>query len=245
MELLENKVCSVMLSVLRKELGSLMEKMLLWIDRTPRSGPEAMAIDEWLLENATLPVLRTYRWVGDWVSIGYFGKIAAARGHFPEVQIVRRWTGGGTVDHRGDWTYTLVIPCSESLANLRGGESYGKIHQALAETLRVEGISVRASDKTEETGADLCFENPVQHDLVGTNERKIAGAGQRRTRHGLLHQGSVAASFSDDPDFQKRSENLAMRLAVEWENFSPIINIEDIHQRIGNRYGRSEWTDRR
>ncbi len=223
----------------------MMGKMLLWIDPVPRSGPEAMAIDEWLLENATLPVLRTYRWLGDWVSIGYFGTMAETRAHFPELEIVRRWTGGGTVDHRADWTYTLVIPRSEPLANLRGAESYGKIHDVLAETLRVEGISVRASDETEETGVSLCFENPVQHDLVGADDRKIAGAGQRRTRHGLLHQGSVAASCNDDVDFQKRSENLASRLAVEWKNFAPLINMEEIKQRIANRYGCAEWADRR
>ena len=222
-----------------------MRKMLLWTDPVPRSGPEAMAIDEWLLENATLPVLRTYRWSGDWASIGYFGTLAEARAHFPQLEIVRRWTGGGMVDHRADWTYTLVIPRSESLANLRGGESYEKIHHALAEALRVEGLSVRASDETEETGADLCFENPVQHDLVGADDRKIAGAGQRRTRHGLLHQGSVAAPCSGDLDFQKRSENLASRLAVEWESFTPLIDMEDIRLRISNRYGCAEWTNRR
>ena len=222
-----------------------MGKMLLWIDPTPRSGPEAMAVDEWLLENATLPVLRTYRWLGDWVSIGYFGTLAEARAHFPEVEIVRRWTGGGTVDHRCDWTYTLVVPRSESLANLRGGESYGQIHNALAETLRVEGIGVRASEETEETGVRLCFENPVQHDLVAANDRKIAGAGQRRTRHGLLHQGSVAAPCNGDIDFQKRSENFASRLAAGWENFAPLIDMEDIQGRVANRYAGSEWTDRR
>ncbi len=222
-----------------------MGKLLLWIDPTPRSGPEAMAVDEWLLENATLPVLRTYRWLGDWVSIGYFGMLPEAQAHFPELEIVRRWTGGGTVDHRADWTYTLVIPRSESLANLRGGESYREIHNALAETLRVEGISVRASDEVEETGSGLCFENPVQHDLVGANDLKIAGAGQRRTRDGLLHQGSVAAQCSGDIDFQKRSENLASAIAKEWENFVPLIDMEKIGPMISGRYGCAEWTNRR
>ena len=91
-----------------------------------------MARDEWLLENATLPVLRSYRWLGDWCGIGYFGTLAEARVHFPDVEIVRRWTGGGTVDHRADWTYTLIVPAGETLASERGAASYGKIHEFLA-----------------------------------------------------------------------------------------------------------------
>lgn len=224
---------------------ALFGKMLLWIDPEARSGPEAMAIDEWLLETAEVAVLRTYRWLGNWASIGYFGKIADARGHFPDVDIVRRWTGGGTVVHRDDWTYSLIVPRSEPLANLRGAESYGQIHKALAAALWVEKIGVRPSDEVEETGASLCFENPVPHDLVSEDGRKIAGAGQRRTRHGLLHQGSVAVACHSDKDFQKRSENLASRLAIEWENFSPIAGMENIGRMMINRYGSVAWRNRR
>jgi lipoate-protein ligase A len=36
----------------------------------------------------------------------------------------------------------------------------------------------------------LCFANPVRADLM-IDDRKIAGAAQRRTRAGLLHQGSI------------------------------------------------------
>ena len=82
-----------------------------------------MAVDEWLLETATLPVLRVYRWAGEWASIGYFGEVTAARAAFPGVNLVRRWTGGGMVDHRADWTYTIVAPHSEPLAGCRGAES--------------------------------------------------------------------------------------------------------------------------
>jgi hypothetical protein len=68
------------------------ERLHLWIDPLERPGPEAMAVDEWLLENATLPVLRVYRWRGEWGSVGYFGKLAEARHSFPGISWVRRWT---------------------------------------------------------------------------------------------------------------------------------------------------------
>lgn len=119
------------------------------------------------------------------------------------------------VDHRADWTYTLVLPHAEKLANERGAESYRRIHAALADALTAEGVSVRLSAGAEETGAALCFGNPVNHDLVGPNGRKLAGAGQRRTRQGLLHQGS-AADACDGENSRLRAERLAARLADSW-----------------------------
>jgi lipoate-protein ligase A len=220
-------------------------KMLLWMDPVLRSGPEAMAVDEWLLETATLPVLRIYGWQGEWASIGYFGEIAAARSAFPGVSLVRRWTGGGMVDHRADWTYTLVAPQSEALASCRGAESYQRIHSALAQTLRAEGIDAGMSAGEDETGAALCFENPVHYDLLGSGDRKLAGAGQRRSRQGLLHQGSVGASCRDHVASQKRSEDFAARLASEWVEISLFPEMEDIARRVATRYAREAWTNRR
>ena len=36
------------------------ERLLLWLDPVKRPGPEAMAVDEWLLETAAQPILRVY-----------------------------------------------------------------------------------------------------------------------------------------------------------------------------------------
>jgi len=38
--------------------------------------------------------------------------------------------------------------------------------------------------------SQACFENPAQYDLLAAGH-KIAGAAQRRSRFGMLHQGSV------------------------------------------------------
>ena len=157
------------------------QTLQLWVDPLERAGPEAMAVDEWLLETAVTPVLRVYRWLGNWASVGYFGALDQAMAAFPGVCWVRRWTGGGTVDHRADWTYTVVAPAGEALAAQRGADSYRILHAALAAALGVEGIEARLSAGAETTGAALCFDNPVSHDLIGSGGRKLAGAGQRRT----------------------------------------------------------------
>ena len=218
--------------------------LLLWMDPVTRPGPEAMAVDEWLLATATGPVLRVYAWQGPWASIGYFGNLAEARAAIPGVQWVRRWTGGGVVDHRADWTYTVVAPGHEPLAGWRGAESYQQLHRALQETMQAEGLAARLSEGAEQTGAALCFENPVNHDLVGTDGRKLAGAGQRRTRRGLLHQGSVAAAAGPE-ESRSRGELLAARLAAAWQPCALQPDAELIARLVAERYARPEWTSRR
>ena len=221
------------------------KELSLWMDSVKRSGPETMAVDEWLLETASRPVLRVYDWAGDWGSLGYFGKLEAARASLPEVCWVRRWTGGGTVDHRADWTYTLVAPQNEPLVRWRGAESYRRIHEALVATLVDEGRMARLSTGTEETGAALCFENPVNHDVLDAAGAKLAGAGQRRSRQGLLHQGSVAGSCCTALSSKTRATDFAGRLALEWQltNFQP--EPADLARRAASRYGRAGWTERR
>lgn len=216
----------------------------LWIDPVRRPGPKAMAVDEWLLETAEVPVLRVYEWQGDWGSVGYFGGLSEARASFPGVEWVRRWTGGGIVDHRADWTYSVIAPAGQPLAGLRGAESYQCIHAALAEALCATGIHARLSTGLEQTGAAACFENPVSHDLVDDSGRKLAGAGQRRTKLGLLHQGSVA-HVGEPVVSLDRAKCLASALAVDWDlrEFHPPEEL--IAAKVAERYGLPAWTARR
>lgn len=219
----------------------LFETLQLWIDESARSGPENMAVDEWLLANVEVPLLRVYRWEENWGSLGYFGAIAEARQTFPGLNWVRRWTGGGLVDHRDDWTYTLVVPIGDPLARLRGAESYRLIHVSLSEVLESGGVRLSAGH--EVTGAAACFENPVEHDLVDASGRKRAGAGQRRTKTGLLHQGSVSGRLELN-ESRKRGKALAALLAPEVRNFLGKPGVEEIGSRVG-RYRETDWTQRR
>ncbi len=221
-----------------------LETLSLWIDPIARSGPEAMAVDEWLLETAQVPVLRVYQWLGQWGSLGYFGDLAEARAAFPGISWVRRWTGGGTVDHRADWTVSLVVPVDAALARLRGAESYRAIHAALAEALCAEGIDARLSTGAEETGATACFENPVSHDLIDSAGRKLAGAGQRRTRRGLLHQGSVAGACSPQVSAQ-RAAVMAAALSRHWQHGDFHPPADELARKVRDRYALDAWTGRR
>jgi lipoate-protein ligase A len=218
-------------------------QLSLWIDEQPREGPENMAVDEWLLETVSAPVLRIYRWEGSWISLGCFGRISEVPDSVQNVRFVRRLTGGGIVDHQRDWTYTLVIPGKEKLAQERGAESYRIIHQALVGAIAPR-FNPMLSDGNSTTGAAACFENPVRFDLVIETGEKLAGAGQRRTKNGLLHQGSVAMKL-DALDSIDCSKRLASRLAAAWKMGSLTPIPADLERRMTVRYGNPEWTHRR
>lgn len=224
---------------------AIFKKLQLWMDPVSRSGPEAMAVDEWLLETAQVPVLRVYSWEGDWASIGYFGCVAEARKLFLGMELVRRWTGGGIVDHRRDWTYTLVVPKGESLAASRGAESYRMIHEKLVETMTNERMDVALSAGDAMTGAACCFENPVGFDLVSTDGRKLAGAGQRRSKDGLLHQGSVAIPCESFSESCERAMDFSSRLSDSFGMYGGLPDPKEILRKVSLRYGNGNWMMRR
>jgi len=168
----------------------LFEKLLIYKDRAPVSAAMNMAIDEALLEHCACPALRFYGWRGPSLSFGYFGKFADIARETKNREFVRRWTGGGSVLHGQDLTYSLITPASNP-ASLRGPPLiYAAIHSAIRQALAADGreteLAMAAGPKT----SDACFANPVRDDLIFRG-RKIAGAAQRRTRGGFLHQGSI------------------------------------------------------
>ena len=161
-----------------------------------------MAIDEALLGQAAVPSIRFYRWYSPALSFGYFGKFADVSGYAGERDLVRRWTGGGIVLHGGDLTYSVAVPASDSAFGGSSISIYEKIHHALCDALNANGErafvagGVDPGPVVSTTRAALtasgynCFANPVRADVM-IDGRKIAGAAQRRTRSGLLQQGSI------------------------------------------------------
>jgi lipoyl(octanoyl) transferase len=169
-----------------------------------QSAAMNMAIDEALLEFVTIPLIRFYRWQFPALSFGYFGRFTNVARYQCERDLVRRWTGGGIVFHGQDLTYSLVIPASDTAFTESAISTYEKIHRALCDALSETGQpavvaagadpgpgSVTVATRTGIGDAGYsCFANPVRADVM-IDGRKIAGAAQRRTRRGLLQQGSI------------------------------------------------------
>lgn len=223
-------------------------------DADPHPAPLNMALDEVLLAATAddpTPVLRVYRWSRPAVSFGYFEPWAPVRGRYPEQALVRRWTGGGVVEHGDgtDWTYSLLVP--RAAARWGGAESYAFIHAALAEALRRLNWAVElASDPALAHPAipgvpNACFSRPVRADVLfsGGTGVKVAGAAQRRTRAGRLHQGSVLAVVAGDP--AALADGFAARLAGEVSrgNLRPE-TLAAAERLAWTKYGDRAWTER-
>ena len=171
-----------------------------------------MAIDEALLESAKTPSIRFYRWDHPALSFGYFGEFGQVADYATERDLVRRWTGGGIVFHGEDLTYSMIVPASDPLFSESSISIYEAVHRAIqialgpqAELANVASFVSAPSPKSSAKFAtaearsparegacapQMCFENPVRADVL-INGQKVAGAAQRRTRHGLLQQGSI------------------------------------------------------
>lgn len=210
-------------------------------DPTPRSAALNMAVDEALLESSTKPLIRFYRWDHRALSFGYFGKFADVAEHATQRDLVRRWTGGGIVFHGEDLTYTLVIPASLRHLHTSSKSVYAAVHTALCDALLRRGC--RAELATEEAPpiSEACFARPVVADVT-VNGRKVAGAAHRRTRSGLLHQGSIQAVDLSDDFGSTFADALSRR--CEERSFDPQL-LDRAHQIAESKYARASWLQRR
>ncbi len=152
----------------------------------PASPAYNMAVDEALLREVQEPVLRIYEWNVPAVSLGYFQPHALAG----ERPFIRRYTGGGLVDHAHDVTYTIVLPRAHPWMDFSAPESYCTIHKGVQAALAACGIQSELTPSAATVESEACFAKPVKFDIVSEGA-KLSGAAQRRTREGLLHQGSI------------------------------------------------------
>jgi len=195
---------------------------------------ENMAIDSLLLQRypsgASAVRFRHYGWRRPAATFGYSQKLAWVRSELQtggSLDLCRRPTGGGIVDHREDWTYALVIPRGHELEKLPAPASYRTIHACLTEVLVSHGIGAvlhapaaepepkRArSPASKPAPAGVCFRCAEIHDVVHVESGvKIAGAAQKRNRHGLLFQGSIhRPALGGEVDWDRFHEDLVLRL---------------------------------
>ena len=199
-----------------------------------------MALDEALLENAATlgqPVLRFYDWTEPCATFGYSQKIAAIEAATDLRPLIRRCTGGGLVPHDGDWTYSLIFPPDHEWAGLTATESYRRIHELLQTAFAKLGIRATLADCCRRPRPGECFAGHELHDLLWQN-KKIAGAAQRRNRHGLLIQGSVQPSA----DWAKEDWRDCLSQGAPRLEATPKARA---HELAGAKYSRDEFNRKR
>ena len=99
---------------------------------------ENMAVDNTLLQ--TVPkkhaLFRHYGWTEPSLSFGYTQRHTEVSLLAPDsICLIRRPTAGGMVDHRNDWTYSLILHAEVPAASLPLANIYSHIHQSLQDAL--------------------------------------------------------------------------------------------------------------
>jgi len=227
---------------------------------------ENMAVDFLMLQRypePAVPRFRAYGWHRPAYTFGYSQKIAFVRLQVPAdepAELCRRFSGGGLVDHRNDWTYALAIPRGHALEAARAVESYRRVHEALAAALRSQGQPADILRDCEPASGELgeacgpagvCFTRAERFDVIHPeSQEKIAGAAQKRTKHGLILQGSLWRPAAPDVvDWDAFATAFVERLgqaltASPVETPWPDFNEDEVSQ-LTERYGSPEWTEQR
>lgn len=227
-----------------------------------RSGgaAENMATDFLLLRRYPAPEqvrLRHYGWHRPACTFGYSQRLAEVRPLLPpedRLDLCRRFSGGGIVDHRDDWTYLLVLPRGHTLEAGKAPEAYRVVHEALATALRTAGQDAEVKPDCdpatpgEPCGASgVCFRRAERFDVIHpATGAKIAGAAMKRTREGLALQGSLWRPAAPDvgnwetflPAF---AATLAPVLRVDLEETAwPELSDEELSG-LTEQYSAEEW----
>jgi lipoyl(octanoyl) transferase len=225
---------------------------------------ENMAADFLLLQRYPEPGaarFRHYEWRRPAFTFGFSQKIAFVREKLAAelpIDLCRRPTGGGIVDHRHDWTYALVIPRGHPLEEMRATESYRLVHAALTEALVALGQPAElkavceppADGENCAPGPGVCFQRAELFDVVNSQTGvKIAGAAQKRNKHGLLFQGSIEKDSIGTLDWEQFLEIFVAKLGralqsdavqMPWPEFA-----EGELEGLMEQYSSSEWIEYR
>ncbi len=176
-----------------------------------------MAIDEVLLESK-VPILRIYQWEPAAVSIGRFQDLCDIDVEFckeSEIDIVRRITGGKTVLHENELTYSFIADKGKMPRAIT--DSYNIISSAIILGLQSLGFDPKMNKTaTVNKQNPVCFQEHSFNEIV-INQKKIVGSAQTRVKGKLLQQGSILTGmdikrlsncFLQKPEFHDLSKSI-------------------------------------
>lgn len=166
------------------------------------SAKMIMQRDADLLANlGSSPILHLYEWESPSITYGHF---ISPEKHLQlqalaeeKIAIARRPTGGGIVFHLWDYAFSFLMPSSCSLFSLNTLDNYKFVNDVVlsvvGEMFDLKGTAlIEESYPIGQEGCQhFCMARPTHYDVVYRG-RKIAGAAQRRTKKGYLHQGTIS-----------------------------------------------------
>ncbi|RKU22047.1 hypothetical protein C6500_05065 [Candidatus Poribacteria bacterium] len=198
-----------------------------------------MAIDESILLAQKVqpnPTLRFYEWSSPAFSFGYFQDIASEVDvevcRADGIELVKRMTGGGTVVHGWELTYTLVLP--RDAAEMDISDAYQRIGRSLVKAFQKLGVPAQCyaicsdscsavRNRTYQAEANICLTNPAEHDVM-SDDKKLAGVSVRRNRDGIMFQGYISLGMPPPSILDRVSKDPKVQQSVREQ--STAINID-------------------
>lgn len=198
--------------------------MLQILDTGIASAEDNMGFDAKLLEELDpkgTPILHFYDWAGPSATFGHFiapsKHLDLKKAEWHHLSLARRPTGGGIIFHIWDFAFSFLMPAEHAYFSLATLDNYRFVNQVVLEVVRslftLKGnVELIPQDFVSEhqDSVHFCMAKPTQYDVVHQG-MKIAGAAQRKTKRGYLHQGSISLAY---PQVELLKEVLLSKQAI-------------------------------
>jgi lipoate---protein ligase len=163
----------------------------------PMSAEANMERDRQLLAEIDRPTLHLYEWEGECATYGHFIRPSDHLNleQAGSLSLARRPTGGGILFHTCDLAFSVLVPEGFPLLSQNTLENYQWVNKWVLRAIEKfmgEKLNLLPTDPVplDEASGHFCMAKPTIYDIM-IGGLKVGGAAQRRTKKGLLHQGSI------------------------------------------------------
>lgn len=163
-------------------------------------GATNMAVDqaivEAVIEGSSPPTLRFYAWSPPCLSLGRsqpLSDVDLGACRAAGVDVVRRPTGGRSILHTDELTYSVALLQTDARAEGGVLEGYRRLSEGLLaglQRLGVAAIQAMGRRKPQAEPTAICFETPADYEIT-VDDRKLVGSAQWRARGGVLQHGTL------------------------------------------------------
>lgn len=206
----------------------------LLLETEPRTGAWNMALDEAIMdavgEGTAPPTLRLYQWAPPCLSLGRrqpLEGVDLARLRADGCEVVRRATGGWSILHTDELTYSVALLPTDPQADGPILDAYRKLSAGLVAGLTLldaAPVMKPASASGTHNLTAACFEVPSAYEITA-HGRKLIGSAQARPNGRVLQHGSLPLTgdiarvtryltFRDDSERETLANHLRERAAT-------------------------------
>lgn len=165
------------------------------------------------LQSINHPIFHLYEWEGDCATYGHFiqpfdflNKDAVEKF---QLNLAKRPTGGGIVFHLSDLAFSILVPASSPFYSINTLDNYAFVNQVVSQVIH-KFLGSKTTPQLlpdEPSPLDIdcqhfCMAKPTKYDVM-LDGKKVGGGAQRRTKHGFLHQGTIALAMPSEEFLQK------------------------------------------